>query len=81
MNKRYPVLAGIIALFAMGTISAYGGLDVNEGDNQSTPRYSEECAHGHNGFDCDSSRYRVDITALQERIIELEDRVSQLERR
>ena len=41
-----------------------------------TPRYSETCAHGHNGFDCKLPSYRVDISDLQEKVTALEKRVS-----
>lgn len=40
------------------------------------PRYSETCAHGHNGFDCKPPAYHVDITDLQERVAALEKRMS-----
>ena len=44
------------------------------------PRYSETCAHGHNGYDCKTPKHRIDISELQQRADDLEKRVSQLER-
>ena len=38
------------------------------------PRYSETCAHGHNGFDCNPSSLRSDIDDLKKRVTELEKR-------
>lgn len=38
------------------------------------PRYSETCAHGHNGFNCEASSMRTDIEELQERVSALETR-------
>ena len=42
----------------------------------SAPRYSETCAHGHNGFACEPPQYKKDIKDLQERVSALEQRVS-----
>ena len=41
-------------------------------EKKSAPRYSETCAHGHNGFNCKPNSYRVDITDLQKRVTALE---------
>ncbi len=42
----------------------------------STPRYSDTCAHGHNGFACEPPQYKKDIKDLQERVSALEQRAS-----
>ena len=42
----------------------------------SAPRYSETCAHGHNGFACEPPQYKKDIKDLQERVSALEQRAS-----
>jgi len=84
MNRKSVWIAGVVALFAVSMIAASSAFTEVLGEtNQkpSAPRYSETCAHGHNGFDCKSPQYRMDITELQQRTAELENRVSQLERR
>ena len=48
-------------------------------DKPNAPRYSETCAHGHNGFDCKTPKHKVDVSALQEKTTELELRIAVLE--
>ena len=71
------VSASVIALGMAVTSTAFmtdaSGQDSSE-IKPSAPRYSETCAHGHNGFDCKPSSYRVDINDLQDRVAELEKR-------
>lgn len=65
--KVYILAAAMVGVTLAG--SAYA-IQVDE--QKSVPRYGEDCAHGHNGFDCKPSQFRVDIDDLQERVIELE---------
>ena len=76
-HARVYLLAGIMvaATIALGTAYASTALEVEK-----VPRYGEECAHGHNGFDCKPSQYRSDIDDLQRDTSELQKRVSALER-
>lgn len=67
------IAIGIIAISAT-FVTAESGETISE--KSMVPRYSEICAHGHNGFDCKPSAYRVDITDLQERVTALEKRIS-----
>ena len=73
------VLASIIAMGVIVTSATLVTAESEEtiSEKQSVvPRYSETCAHGHNGFDCKPSAYRVDISDLQERVTALEKRIS-----
>ena len=82
MNRKSTGIAGLVALFAIGMITASGSLSEVSGDSTkkpSAPRYSEICAHGHNGFACDPPQYKIDISDLQKKTSELEKRVSLLE--
>ena len=83
MNKKSAWAAGVAAVLALGLVAASGIYAEASGQDPkpSVPRYSETCAHGHNGFACDPPQYKVDIADLQERAADLEDRVSQLEKR
>jgi len=65
--KVYILAAVMVGVTLTG--SAYA-IQIDE--QKSVPRYGEDCAHGHNGFDCKPSQFRVDIDDLQERVIELE---------
>lgn len=66
------MVVGIISMSA-AFVTAESGETVSNKQSP-VPRYSETCAHGHNGFDCKPSAYRVDITDLQERVTALEKR-------
>ena len=76
MNKRLFQLAGFVVLAAsmMGAASAFLEEDVS-----AVPRYAEECAHGHNGFDCKTPSHLLDIDELQEQMTAIEKRVVHLE--
>ena len=50
--------------------------DVEKNQKSLAPRYSETCAHGHNGFACEPPQYKKDIKELQERVSVLEQQVS-----
>ena len=73
------ISASVIALSLAVTSTAFM-VDASEespsqiSEKLNAPRYSETCAHGHNGFNCKPTSYRVDITDLQERVTELEKR-------
>jgi len=73
------VTVSVIALSLAVTSTAFmveasGESPSQISDKSSVPRYSETCAHGHNGFDCKPSALRSDITDLQKRVTELERR-------
>ena len=83
MNRKSAWIAGMAVIFAIGMIAASGSFSEVSGDaakKSSAPRYSETCAHGHNGFACEPPQYKMDISEMQERTSELEKRVSLLER-
>ena len=61
----------IVAAESVGTPS-----DAEKTQKPSAPRYSETCAHGHNGFACEPPQYKKDIKDLQERVSVLEQRAS-----
>ncbi|MDH3203667.1 MAG: hypothetical protein OEL81_03180 [Nitrosopumilus sp.] len=84
MNRKSAWIVGVAVIFAISMIAASSSFTEVSGEptqKPSAPRYSETCAHGHNGFDCKPSQYRMDISELQQRTVELENRISQLERR
>ncbi len=77
MNKKSVLIAGFVAIFAVSMIAASTAFVDASGEpseKSTAPRYSETCAHGHNGFDCKPSLLRSDITDLQNRVTELERR-------
>jgi len=81
MNRKSIWIAGFVAIFAISMIAASNAFTDASGEPSSpesqkseVPRYSETCAHGHNGFDCKPSLLRSDITDLQNRVTELERR-------
>ena len=79
--KSIRILTVVTVLaFAFGTATVASGELFGDKPVSNAPRYSETCAHGHNGFACEPPQYKIDISELQERTIELEKRVSQLER-
>ena len=82
MNKKTVWITGIVAIFAIGMVTVSGSfteVSGETGEKSSVPRYSETCAHGHNGFDCKTPKHIVDISELQKITIDLERRISQLE--
>ena len=82
MDRKSVLIAGFTVVFAISMIATSNAFTDVSGEpleKPKVPRYSETCAHGHNGFDCKTSQHIVDISELQERTTELEKRVSQLE--
>ena len=82
MNRKTAWIAGIVAIFAisMGAVSgSFAEVPGETAEKPTVPRYSDTCAHGHNGFDCKTPKHRVDISALQEKTTELELRIAVLE--
>ena len=77
------MVAGVLAVFAAGLIaSAAYSSDESAESTPTVPRYSETCAHGHNGFDCRGPSHSESIDSLEQRVENLERSVqSLLERR
>jgi hypothetical protein len=83
MNRKPVAIAGFTAIFVVSMIavsSTFTDVSGEPSEKPNVPRYSETCAHGHNGFDCKTPKHIVDISELQEKTTELEKRVAQLER-
>lgn len=83
MSKKTIWIAGMVAIFAVSMITASNAFSDVSGETSekpTVPRYGEICAHGHNGYGCNQPQYRMDITELQQKTIELEERVYNLER-
>lgn len=82
MSAKFILIAGTIVLSALGMMAAYGTFEnTNDGTDSMPSKISEECAHGRNNFPCGPTQYRLDMEDLQDRMTELEDRVSQIEKR
>ena len=84
MNKNVVWVTGIAAVLAMGVLAiSVSATEASPGqeDKPSVPRYSEICAHGHNGFDCKTPQYLENISELQKKMTGLEQRVAILEAR
>ena len=88
MNEKLLTALAMAAIIATGATLMSSGMTVDaaqEADTKvpkkSAPQYSETCAHGHNGFNCKPSTYRVDITELQNEVKELKVRIADLEKR
>lgn len=71
-------------MIAGSHVYAFGNL---ESENH-IPRYADKCPHGHNGFNCDPPKHEVDIDALEAKerqlrsdVTTLESRIVQLEER
>ena len=77
-SLQIAVLASIMAICIIATSATFVIAESGEktSEKSTAPRYSETCAHGHNGFDCKPSAYRADITDLQERVTALEKYMS-----
>ena len=76
---RIMAIAFVMGMGIVATSAAFVTAESGEttsDERPPVPRYSETCAHGHNGFDCKPSAYRVDIDDLQERVTALEKRTS-----
>ena len=85
MRSKTVLMAGVLAVFVAGmaaaaTTAAYS-FDGSESADASVPRYSETCAHGHNGFDCKPPNHAADIASLEQRVTQLEQDVQSLGRR
>ena len=81
-NSKSIWMAGFAALFMVSMITISYSFTEASGElseKSNIPRYSEICAHGHNGFDCKTPQHKVDISELQKRITSLEDRILVLE--
>lgn len=76
-HQRVYLLAAIMTVAALGMGTVYASM--NEA-MLSVPRYGDDCAHGHNGFDCKPAQHITDIDALEKATSELQKRVSSLER-
>ena len=79
-NKSFTVVTfasvivmSVIATTAFVTAESEDGISGAEKAKPSAPRYSEICAHGHNGFACETPQYKKDIKDLQERVSALEE--------
>lgn len=75
--RHQTTIAGALAVVALAAALWAGEVLAAPGDGSPTPkapRYSEVCAHGHNGFGCGPSSLRADITELQGRVTALEQR-------
>ena len=79
-SLKMLTLATVVGIGLVATSSAFvtaeSGEMISEKKSNNPPRYSETCAHGHNGFDCKLPSYRADITDLQERVTALEKNTS-----
>ena len=85
VNKSVITIAALASVVAIGLAASAGFVTaesaetLSDGDKEkkkSAPRYSETCAHGHNGFACEPPQYKKDIKDLQERVSALEQRAS-----
>ncbi|MXY61616.1 MAG: hypothetical protein F4Y82_05860 [Cenarchaeum sp. SB0665_bin_23] len=68
-------VAAALAISAVVAVALTGMVTEVSGENIITPtapRYSETCAHGHNGFNCGDSSLRQDIGELERRVSILE---------
>lgn len=79
ISKSILVIGCAAVLFASLTVVSSAFITEVSGETILTekptgPRYSETCAHGHNGFDCKPSSLRSDIDDLKKRVTELEKR-------
>ena len=69
------VIALSMAITSTALITEASGQSSSEiSMKPSAPRYSETCAHGHNGFNCKPVSYRTDLIDLEQRVTELEKR-------
>ena len=84
MNGKVVLLAGVLCALSAGMVatahSVDGGLEQEE-KAPAVPRYSETCPHGHNGFDCKAPSHADEVSALEQRVADLERDVRELKRR
>ncbi|WP_420545510.1 hypothetical protein [Nitrosopumilus sp.] len=85
VNKSIIMVATLASVVAIGLAASATFVTAESSETMSdaekknksfAPRYSETCAHGHNGFACDPPQYKKDIKDLQEKVSALEQRVS-----
>lgn len=84
MRSKTVLMAGVLTVFVAGMAAAAAtaySFDGSESPDASVPRYSETCAHGHNGFDCKPPNHAADIASLEQRVTQLEQDVQNLGRR
>lgn len=62
-------ISAVVAAALTGMVTEVSGEGII---TPTAPRYSETCAHGHNGFSCGDSSLRQDIDELERRISMLE---------
>ncbi len=93
-SRQIYLLIAILGIASVGIGTAYADFIHNayadDATSKSAPSYADECAHGHNGFNCKPAQYKVDIdtleakerqlrsdvTTLESKIIQLEERLS-----
>ena len=81
MRSKTVLVAGVLAVFVAGMAATAYSLDGTGPPAASVPRYSETCAHGHNGFDCKPPGHTAGIASLEQRVAQLERDVQGLGRR
>ena len=81
MRSKTIMMASILAVCVASMAATAYSLDDSESNDVSVPRYSETCAHGHNGFDCKPPSYAKAIDSLEQRVSQLEQDVQNLGRR
>ena len=83
MRSKTALMAGVLAVFVAGMAAAATAysFDGQESPDAPVPRYSETCAHGHNGFDCKPPNHAADIASPEQRVTQLEQDVQSRGRR
>lgn len=68
-NRQTYLLIAILVLASAGVLTAYADFFHNvyaeSIAKDSVPSYADKCAHGHNGFNCNTAQYKIDIKELQ----------------
>ena len=81
MTSKPVLILATVSVLAIGLTFAATAFMVEAAEEpadkipykKSVPRYSETCAHGHNGFSCKTPSLRSDINDLQESVTQLEN--------
>ncbi len=81
MTSKPILIVVTVSVLALGLTVASAAFMVEAAEESpakipykpSVPRYSETCAHGHNGFDCKQSSLRSDVNDLKDSVTELEN--------